>query len=84
MVAVEQLPDGIWQLGLDDGESVKSKIVVNAAGPWSGAFNKLSNVGSDFKVSVRPLRQEVHHVTAPTGYNEHEILGPMIADLDAA
>ena len=74
-MAVEQLPDGIWQLGLDDGESVKSKIVVNAAGPWSGAFNKLSNVGADFKVSVRPLRQEVHHVTAPTGYNDDEILG---------
>ncbi|BCF81229.1 MULTISPECIES: NAD(P)/FAD-dependent oxidoreductase [Rhodococcus] len=82
VVTVEQLPDGIWQLGLDDGESVKSKIVVNAAGPWSGAFNKLSNVGADFKVSVRPLRQEVHHVTAPTGYNDDEILGPMIADLD--
>ncbi len=63
-MTVEQLPDGIWQLGLDDGgESVKSKIVVNAAGPWSGAFNKLSNVGADFKVSVRPCARKF--ITSP-------------------
>ncbi|MEV8412387.1 FAD-dependent oxidoreductase [Streptomyces niveus] len=37
-------------------------MVVNAAGPWSGQLNRLAEVGGDFTVGLRPLRQEVHHV----------------------
>ena len=42
-------------------------VVVNAAGPWSARLNAMAGVGSDFTMSLRPLRQEVHSVPAPPG-----------------
>jgi glycine/D-amino acid oxidase-like deaminating enzyme len=67
---------------LDDGTAVSAPVVVNVAGPWSSALNRLAGVGGDFTVRVRPMRQEVHHVAAPAGYNDGERLGPVIGDLD--
>lgn len=72
---------GDWQLGLADGSRVDCAVVVNAAGPWSGALNRLAGIGAEFTIGVRPLRQEVHEVAAPTGYSQGH-LGPAIADLD--
>lgn len=66
---------------LDDGTDISAPIVVNAAGPWSAAFNALAGVGEGWTVSTRPMRQEVHHLPAPKGYNADGI-GPCIADLD--
>ncbi|WP_338891334.1 FAD-dependent oxidoreductase [Rhodococcus sovatensis] len=82
VTGIEQQASERWVLQLDNGVTVESPIVVNAAGPWSGALNALAGVGADFTVTVRPLRQEVHHVAAPKGYNQDARLGPMIADLD--
>lgn len=70
-----------WSLGLADGTTVDCAVVVNAAGPWSGALNRLAGVGAEFTIGVRPLRQEVHEVPAPAGYSDGR-LGPAIADLD--
>src|SRR6202008_1644272 len=42
----------------------------------------IAGVGGDFTISVRPMRQEGHHVPAPPGYNDGDRLGPVIADLD--
>jgi glycine/D-amino acid oxidase-like deaminating enzyme len=67
---------------LADGSELHAPVVVNAAGPWSGALNALAGVGADWTVSVRPMRQEVHHVPAPKGFNTADSLGPVIADLD--
>jgi sarcosine oxidase, subunit beta len=67
---------------LADGTGVAAPVVVNAAGPWSGAVNRLAGVGADFTIAVRPLRQEVHLVPAPDGYNADGQLGPAIGDLD--
>jgi glycine/D-amino acid oxidase-like deaminating enzyme len=67
---------------LSDGETIDARIVINASGPWSGQINKLAGVGSDFTVSTRPLRQEVHYLQAPPGYNSRTGLGPSIADMD--
>jgi len=66
---------------LDDGTEVHAPVVVNAAGPWSGKLNELAGVGEGWSVTVRPMRQEVHHVPAPAGYNGTGI-GPCVADLD--
>ncbi|MEO5610013.1 MAG: FAD-dependent oxidoreductase [Ornithinibacter sp.] len=71
-----------WRLGLADGQSVESPVVVNAAGPWSGAFNAMAGIGAEFTIGVRPLRQEVHQVTQPEGYGTDEAPGPGIFDLD--
>jgi glycine/D-amino acid oxidase-like deaminating enzyme len=69
-------------LTLSDGRRIDAPVVVNCAGPWSGRLNLLAGVGGEFTITVRPLRQEVHHVTAPPGYNSGDRLGPVIADPD--
>ncbi|WP_072687581.1 NAD(P)/FAD-dependent oxidoreductase [Rhodococcus marinonascens] len=82
IVQIEQTTDGLWHLRLGDGTTIDTPVVVNAAGPWSGALNKIAGVGADFTVSVAPMRQEVHHVSAPPGFNAGGQLGPSIADMD--
>jgi glycine/D-amino acid oxidase-like deaminating enzyme len=67
---------------LSDGSVVSAPVVVKAAGPWSGALNALAGVGAGWSVGVRPLRQEVHRVPAPAGFNPSGALGPVLADLD--
>lgn len=74
--------DGTRGVKLADGSELHAPIVVNAAGPWSSALNALAGVGRDWTVSVRPMRQEVHHVGAPPRYNADGRQGPVIADLD--
>ena len=57
-------------------------IVVNAAGPHSGAINRLAlGENDDFAVRTRPLRQEVHEVPAPAGYS-NGVPGALIGDVD--
>lgn len=74
---------GRWRTQLSDGSVVESAVLVNAAGPWSTALNRLAGIGSEFTIGVRPLRQEVHEVPAPEGYNRDEQqLGPAIGDVD--
>ncbi|MBL1109036.1 FAD-binding oxidoreductase [Streptomyces sp. 5-8] len=76
---------------LADGTVVTAPVVVNAAGPWSGAFNRMAGVGAEFTVGVRPLRQEVHQVaapvpgggaTAPGPGGAGTTPGPVVADVD--
>ncbi len=66
---------------LADGTRVDTPVVVNVAGPASGAVNALAGVGADFAVSTRPMRAEVHTVPAPPGYHG-STPGPLVADLD--
>ena len=80
--AVRKVGNRTAGVTLADGESIDTPIVVNVAGPWSAALNRLAGVGADFTVDVRPMRQEVHHVTAPCGFNRGSDLGPVIADVD--
>lgn len=67
---------------LANGTQISTPVVVNAAGPWSSQFNQLAGVGADFSIGVRPMRQEVHYLPAPTGYNVAGQLGPSLADMD--
>lgn len=62
---------------LSDGRTISAPVVVNAGGPWSSSINALASVGSDFSVTVRPMRQEVHQVPAPEG-----MLDIIIGDID--
>ncbi|USX52820.1 FAD-binding oxidoreductase [Lentzea sp. HUAS12] len=77
VVAVDESGGRVTGVRLADGGRLGCAVVVNAAGPWSGALNRLAGVGSDFAVRVRPLRQEVAHVQVPQGYD-----GPAVADMD--
>jgi sarcosine oxidase, subunit beta len=73
---------GGWRLGTVDEDVVEAALVVNAAGPWSGAVNRMAGVGADATVSTRPLRQEVHQVAAPSRFSSDASPGAILADLD--
>ncbi|UJW28475.1 FAD-binding oxidoreductase [Saccharothrix sp. AJ9571] len=77
VTAVEKAGGRVRSVRLSDGSRIPCAVVVNAAGPWSGAVNRLAGVGSDFTVGLRPMRQEVAHVPVGEGYG-----GPMVADMD--
>ncbi|MFD3586809.1 NAD(P)/FAD-dependent oxidoreductase [Streptomyces sp. NPDC058683] len=91
VVGVLRREDRVAGIRLADGTSITAPVVVNAAGPWSGAFNRLARIGAEFTVGVRPLRQEVHQVAAPVGQGDTDssgpgggetTLGPIVADVD--
>ncbi|MGK4578993.1 NAD(P)/FAD-dependent oxidoreductase [Kitasatospora sp. HPMI-4] len=82
VVGVDRRADRVSGVRLSDGTLVTAPVVVNAAGPWSGALNRLAGVGAEFTVGVRPLREEVHQVAAPGGYGTDDTPGPVVADLD--
>jgi glycine/D-amino acid oxidase-like deaminating enzyme len=69
-------------ISLSDGSALSAPVLVNAAGPWSSAVNRMANVGAEFTIGVRPMRQEVHQVAAPPGYNADPDPGPAVADMD--
>lgn len=72
----------LWHLELSAGDILQAPIVVNAAGPWSSALNRMVHADADFTVGVRPMRQEVHQVPAPPGFTATDAFFPAIADLD--
>jgi sarcosine oxidase subunit beta len=82
VTAIRQRSGRVRGVTLSDGTELAAPVLVNAAGPWSGALNRLAGVGAEFTIRVRPMRQEVHRVAAPPGYNGDPELGPVIADLD--
>ncbi|WP_336159363.1 NAD(P)/FAD-dependent oxidoreductase [Amycolatopsis sp. VC5-11] len=82
VAGVESENDRVGAVVLADGTRIAAPVVVNAAGPWSGKLNRMAGVGSDFAVSVRPMRQEVAHVLAPEGYHPSGGVGPSVADMD--
>ncbi|QKV97055.1 FAD-binding oxidoreductase [Streptomyces sp. NA02950] len=73
--------DRVTGVDLGDGTRLSAPVVINAAGPHSGAVNALAGVGEDFAVSTRPLRQEVHEVRAPDGFGQ-DGRGLLVADPD--
>ncbi len=81
VTAIHRSGDQVSGVSLEDGSSVDAPVVVNVAGPHSARINEIADVLDDFRVTTRPLRQEVHHVPAPTGYS-NGTPGPLVADLD--
>lgn len=69
----------VWQVEIDGHEPVEAPILLNAAGPWSSAVNEMAGAAVDFTVGIKPMRQEVHHVRAPTCLPG---TFPTIADMD--
>jgi glycine/D-amino acid oxidase-like deaminating enzyme len=67
---------------LSDGSRIATPVVVNAAGPWSGALNRLCGIGDEFTIAVRPLRQEVHQIPINGAISPGPEGLPAIADLD--
>lgn len=66
----ETLPTG--------NENIDCDVVVNVAGPWSTMISKMVGAGSDYTVEIKPMRQEVHQISAPKDL----LPGPIMGDLD--
>ena len=81
VVEILQTEGRVSGVRLAGGDVLRAPVVVNVTGPNSATINELAGVLSDFGVRTRPLRQEVHSVTAPEGYGAGE-LGPVIMDGD--
>ncbi len=64
-------------VGLESGEVLEADVVVNAAGPWSGALNRMAEVS--LPLETRPLRREVHAVRNPKPSGPKV---PVVGDLD--
>jgi len=79
---VIRVHDRVAGVQLANGTVIHAPVVVNAAGPWSTQLNRLAGVGADFNIVVRPMRQEVHYLPAPRGYNADSQWGPSLADMD--
>jgi sarcosine oxidase subunit beta len=66
---------------LESGEAIAAPVVINVAGPASGALNALAGVTGDMTISTRALRQEVAHVPSPEGF-DFERDGLVVSDSD--
>ena len=56
-------------VALDGGETVRSPVVVNVAGPHSAIVNAMAEALDDMTIETKPLRQEVVHLPAPPGFD---------------
>lgn len=68
VTAVTAAEGRIRGVEVDGQATISAPIVVNAAGPWSSGLNALAGATDDFTITTRPMRQEVHRVSAPSGY----------------
>ena len=80
VMSINRDAKGVCGVTLNDGRSIAARVVVNAAGPYSAAVNRMAGVGADFGVTTRPLRQEVHVLDGPPELAGK--LGPTVSDAD--
>lgn len=76
VVAIRRAAGRVTGVDLADGSGIDAPVVVNAAGPHSHAINQLAQVLDDFRVTTRPMRQEVHEIPGS------DVDLPVVADLD--
>jgi sarcosine oxidase, subunit beta len=57
---------------LDGGERIDAPVVVNVAGPYSSAVNRMAGVERAMTITTRPMRHEVHVVPGPPGVDLDE------------
>ncbi len=69
-----------WVVQTGEHTAYEVDVLVNAAGPWSGAVNAMSGAATDFAIGTRPLRQEVHQLPGPAGVAAGTV--PVISDMD--
>ncbi len=65
VTAIDRTDDGVTGVQLSDGSAIAAPVVVNVAGPHSGAVNALAGLADTMRIGTRPLRHEVHHVHGP-------------------
>lgn len=68
-------------VALDNGDTIESSIVVNAAGPWSSILTKKVGADADMCIRTAPMRQTIASCTAPDDFSVGSG-GAVIADMD--
>ena len=66
---------------LNDGSRIKSRVVINVAGPHSMKINQMADVESSMNIKTKALKVEVSHVKAPANFNYQET-GFVVSDGD--
>lgn len=69
VVQIRQRAGSTAGVTLANGQRIDAPVVVNAAGPYSSRVNHIAGVESDMRIRTRPLRQEVHEVPGPPGFD---------------
>ena len=69
--------DGLWTIGLRDGESVRARTVVNASGAWADVVAGLAGAAA---VGLVPKRRTAFTFDAPVGIDLARL--PMVIDFD--
>jgi sarcosine oxidase subunit beta len=80
VVQIRSRDSGGFQLGLADGESIESDVVVNVAGPHSARVNRMAGV--ELPLETRPLRREVHALANPRHAEGDKPGVPVVGDLN--
>ncbi|CAN5775901.1 FAD-binding oxidoreductase [soil metagenome] len=81
VTGIERAAGRVTGVTLDDGTVVHAPVVVNVAGPHSAVINDLAGLTGTMQIGTRPLRHEVHHVTAPASI-DYERTGVHVSDGD--
>ena len=66
---------------LVDGTDIRSRVVVNVAGPHSSIINRMAGVAEKMNITTRALRHEVPHVPSTPDFN-YETQGLVTSDSD--
>jgi len=61
-----------------EGETIDAPVVINVAGPAASAINALAGVAGEMRVANRPMRQEVHVLSAPSNFTPET--GSLVSD----
>ena len=83
VVAIRQAAGAVVGVTLADGTLIDAPVVVNVAGPHSGAVNRLAGVEDGMRIKTRPLRHELHVLPRPEGSPYGET-GLCVSDGDLA
>ena len=81
VAAIDQSSGRVTGVSFADGTSVVAPVVVNVAGPHSYLINQMAGVYGSMNIKTKALRHEVHHVPAPSDYEE-PVDGVTVADTD--
>lgn len=81
VVTIEKGGEARFRLALEDGTDLDADVIVNAAGPHSGAINRLAGV--ILPIEIRPMRREVAAVQNPKFSEKRGSPVPIMGDLDS-